>query len=89
MAKKDKAPRKGHGVYDVKQAEKLGGEWNKDVAHIEDTKKFPHAYADSVNSNFDTTGKFLEINEKLNDQYLKDVEKKTSAGKAPEQPVKE
>jgi len=66
--------KKGMGVYDVRQAEKWEGKFKKDLSVLVDTRKFPHSYAETVNDNFNNTGKYLALNESIDAEYQEAVE---------------
>lgn len=63
-------------VYDLKQAERVLGKFNKDVSVVVDTKKVYIAYAENHNERFKQTGSYYEINEKKNDAFIEAAKKK-------------
>ena len=60
-------------VYDLKQAERFNGKFDKDMSVLVDVKKVSKAYADKHNKSFKTTGSFFVLNEEKNEAYQKAV----------------
>ena len=79
-ATKKKAPkkiRKGMGVYTVKQATSIQGKLDKRITRVvRERQVMTNAYADEMNDNYDTTGKFAELDEKATAEYEKAAIKK-------------
>ena len=56
-------------VYDVRQSDIVSGAYRKEYFRVENVLKVSVEYAAKINSRFEATGQYFEINEKLNDEY--------------------
>lgn len=58
-------------VYDLKQAEQIGGKFLKSTARTMDVRKVGIEYAENHNKRYEQTGSYYEINKELNDDFIK------------------
>ena len=58
-------------VYDLKQAERFNGKFDKKIFSTIDTKKVFIEYAENHNKTFDKTGSFYDINKSENEKFIK------------------
>jgi len=77
MSDKDKKEVKKEGkeqiaVFDIRQAEKVGGKFDKKLSSMVRTSaKVLPSYAANVNKNFDVSGRYYELNEKATETLRK------------------
>lgn len=70
--KKKKAPRKGMGVYDIKQATTIQGKPDKRMSRmVREGHLITNAYADEINAGYKVTGKYAEFDEDATAEYEK------------------
>ena len=57
-------------VYDLKQAERFNGKFNKKISNVVDIRKVGIEYAEKHNKNFEASGSFYELNKSENDKFI-------------------
>lgn len=63
-------------VYDLKQAERVHGKYDKKNSIVVDLRKVMKSFAKEHNEHFEQSGSWFEINKKKNDEYIQLSEKK-------------
>jgi len=67
---KKKEPRKGMGVYTLKQSQSVKGAFQKNGSIVTREKAcITHAHADEINSQTERNGKFAELNKDADKKY--------------------
>ncbi|MCH6575172.1 MAG: hypothetical protein IH795_08210 [Bacteroidetes bacterium] len=64
-------------VYDLKQAERIQGKFDKKFSVIQTTKKVRIEYAENHNKRFEITGSYYEVNKDENKKFIESAEKKS------------
>ena len=68
-------------VYDLMQAERVDGKWDKKKAVLQTTTKVYDEYAETYNANFENSGSYYELNKNADAAYKKAVAEKQSTRK--------
>lgn len=74
--KKEDKIKLGVAVYDLMQAEKIKGKFDKKAGVWVDTKKVYIKYAEKHNENYAVSGSYYQLNKEENEAYLESAKEK-------------